>query len=91
MYFFHFNRYRLVFLILGARAVLLAQGNVQIVVNDKRTIEVPTGGKLLGALAGAGIFVSSPCGGSGSCGQCWVRVFEGGGAGMAPMRSHIFD
>ncbi|HQU62156.1 MAG TPA: 2Fe-2S iron-sulfur cluster-binding protein [Nitrosomonas sp.] len=91
MYFFHFNRYRLVFLILGARAVLLAQGNVQIVVNDKRTIEVPTGGKLLGALAGAGIFVSSPCGGSGSCGQCRVRVFEGGGAGMAPMRSHIFD
>ena len=45
MYFFHFNRYRLVFLILGARAVLLAQGNVQIVVNDKRTIEVPTGGE----------------------------------------------
>jgi Na+-transporting NADH:ubiquinone oxidoreductase subunit F len=79
----------LVFLILGARAVLLAQGNVQIVVNDKRTIEVPTGGKLLGALAGAGIFVSSPCGGSGSCGQCRVRVFEGGGAILPTETAHI--
>jgi Na+-transporting NADH:ubiquinone oxidoreductase subunit F len=79
----------LVFLILGARAVLLAQGNVQIIVNDKRTIEVPTGGKLLGALAGAGIFVSSPCGGSGSCGQCRVRVFEGGGAILPTETAHI--
>ncbi|MDR4653229.1 MAG: NADH:ubiquinone reductase (Na(+)-transporting) subunit F [Nitrosomonas sp.] len=79
----------LVFLILGARAVLLAQGNVQIVVNDKRIIEVPTGGKLLGALAGAGIFVSSPCGGSGSCGQCRVRVFEGGGAILPTETAHI--
>lgn len=79
----------LVFLILGARAVLLAQGNVRIVVNDKRTIEVPTGGKLLGALAGAGIFVSSPCGGSGSCGQCRVRVFEGGGAILPTETAHI--
>jgi len=79
----------LVFLILGARAVLLAQGSVQIVVNDKRTIEVPTGGKLLGALAGAGIFVSSPCGGGGSCGQCRVRVFEGGGAILPTETAHI--
>lgn len=79
----------LVFLILGARAVLLAQGNVRIVVNDKRTIEVPTGGKLLGALAGAGIFVSSPCGGGGSCGQCRVRVFEGGGAILPTETAHI--
>ncbi len=79
----------LVFLILGARAVLLAQGNVQIVVNDKRTIEAPTGGKLLGTLAEAGIFVSSPCGGGGSCGQCRVKVFEGGGAILPTETAHI--
>lgn len=79
----------LVFLILGARAVLLVQGNVEIVVNDKRTIEAPTGGKLLGALAGAGIFVSSPCGGGGSCGQCRVKVFEGGGAILPTETAHI--
>ena len=59
----------LVFLILGARSVLLTQGDVRIVVNDQRTIQAPAGGKLLGTLAEAGIFVSSPCGGGGSCGQ----------------------
>ncbi len=79
----------LVFMILGARSVLLAQGNVKIVVNDKRTIEAPTGGKLLGTLANANIFVSSPCGGSGTCGQCRVKVFEGGGAILPTETSHI--
>ncbi|SER02737.1 Na+-transporting NADH:ubiquinone oxidoreductase subunit F [Nitrosomonas sp. Nm51] len=79
----------LVFLILGARAVLLTEGSAQIVVNDKRTVEAPTGGKLLGALAGAGIFVSSPCGGGGSCGQCRVKVFEGGGAILPTETAHI--
>lgn len=79
----------LVFLILGARAVLLAQGNVRIVINDKRTIETPTGGKLLGVLAEEEVFVSSPCGGSGSCGQCRVKVFKGGGAILPTETVHI--
>ena len=79
----------LVFVILGARSVLLAQGNVKIVVNDKRTIEASTGAKLLGTLANAGLFVSSPCGGSGTCGQCRVKVFEGGGAILPTETSHI--
>lgn len=79
----------LVFLILWARSVLQIQGNVKIVVNDKRTIETPTGGKLLGTLANAGIFVSSPCGGSGTCGQCRVKIFEGGGAILPTETSHI--
>ncbi|SDX55425.1 NADH:ubiquinone reductase (Na(+)-transporting) subunit F [Nitrosomonas halophila] len=79
----------LVFLILGARAKLIAQGQVKINVNDKRTIEAPTGGKLLGTLANADIFVSSPCGGSGTCGQCRVQVFDGGGAILPTETSHI--
>ncbi|PTR04881.1 Na+-transporting NADH:ubiquinone oxidoreductase subunit F [Nitrosomonas nitrosa] len=79
----------LVFLILWARSVLQIQGNVKIVVNDKRTIETPAGGKLLGTLANAGIFVSSPCGGSGTCGQCRVKIFEGGGAILPTETSHI--
>ena len=79
----------LVLLILWARSVLQIQGNVKIVVNDKRTIETPTGGKLLGTLANAGIFVSSPCGGSGTCGQCRVKIFEGGGAILPTETSHI--
>lgn len=79
----------LVFMILGARSMLLTQGNVKIIVNDKRTIEAPTGGKLLGTLANAGLFVSSPCGGSGTCGQCRVKIFEGGGAILPTETSHI--
>lgn len=79
----------LVVLILGARSMFLAQGNVSIVVNDQRTLKAPAGGKLLGTLAGAGIFVSSPCGGGGSCGQCRVRVFEGGGAILSTETTHI--
>lgn len=69
----------LVFVILGARAKLVPQGQIKIKINNERTIEVATGAKLLGTLAEAGIFVSSPCGGSGTCGQCRVQVFEGGG------------
>jgi Na+-transporting NADH:ubiquinone oxidoreductase subunit F len=79
----------LVFMILGARSMLLAQGNVKIIVNDKRTIEAPASGKLLGTLANAGLFVSSPCGGSGTCGQCRVKIFEGGGAILPTETSHI--
>jgi len=79
----------LVFIILGARAKLIAQGDVRINVNNERTIEATTGGKLLGTLANAEIFVSSPCGGSGTCGQCRVKVFEGGGAILPTETSHI--
>ncbi|MBK6617434.1 MAG: NADH:ubiquinone reductase (Na(+)-transporting) subunit F [Nitrosomonas sp.] len=79
----------LVFVILGARAKLVPQGQIKIKINNERTIEVATGAKLLGTLAEAGIFVSSPCGGSGTCGQCRVQVFEGGGVILPTEKSHI--
>ncbi|MBR4877447.1 MAG: NADH:ubiquinone reductase (Na(+)-transporting) subunit F, partial [Rhodocyclaceae bacterium] len=49
----------LVLLILAARARLVASGNVRITVNGERVIEAPAGGKLLGALADARLFVGS--------------------------------
>jgi Na+-transporting NADH:ubiquinone oxidoreductase subunit F len=70
----------LVFVILAARSKLVAGGYVQITINDDKELQVPTGGKLMNALADAGIFVPSACGGGGTCGQCSVRVHEGGGA-----------
>lgn len=79
----------LVFIILSARSKLVAQGNVQININNEKTIQVPTGGKLLGALADAGIFVGSACGGGGTCAQCKVKVFEGGGAILPTETGHI--
>ncbi len=66
-------------IILLVRTKLVASGNVEIVVNDERTLEVPVGGKLLGALSAAGLYMPSGCGGKGTCGQCRLRVFSGGG------------
>ncbi len=79
----------LVFVILGARSRLVATGNVDVVINDEKTIQVPVGSKLLGALANANLFVASACGGGGTCAQCRVKIFEGGGAILPTETSHI--
>ncbi len=70
----------LVFVILLARSKLVSSGSVSININDDRNLEMPVGGKLMNGLADAGIFVPSACGGGGTCGQCTVKVLEGGGA-----------
>ncbi|MDX2315502.1 MAG: NADH:ubiquinone reductase (Na(+)-transporting) subunit F [Gammaproteobacteria bacterium] len=69
----------LVVLILAAKSRLVASGNVGVMINDEKTIEVPVGSKLLAALADVNLFVASACGGKGTCGQCRVKIFEGGG------------
>ncbi|SFN50358.1 Na+-transporting NADH:ubiquinone oxidoreductase subunit F [Cohaesibacter marisflavi] len=79
----------LVALILFARSRLVSSGNVNITINGERTISVPAGGKLLGALAGEKIFVASACGGGGTCAQCRCKVFEGGGSILATEEAHI--
>ncbi|MBK9306670.1 MAG: NADH:ubiquinone reductase (Na(+)-transporting) subunit F [Nitrospira sp.] len=76
-------------LILSARSKLVASGHVTIAINDKKFIETPIGGKLLNALGDAKIFVSSACGGGGTCGVCRVKVFEGGGGILPTETSHI--
>lgn len=70
-------------IILFARRFLVPSGDVTIDINHERKLEVPVGGKLLGVLAGEGLFVASACGGKGTCGQCRVKVLDGGGA-MVP-------
>ena len=79
----------LVLIILCAKFVLVPGGNVRIVVNGQKELNVPVGGKLLGALAEEGIFVSSACGGGGTCAQCKVAVLDGGGEILPTERSHI--
>ena len=79
----------LVFVILSARSKLVATGDIEIIVNDEKTIKTKAGGKLLGALAGANLFVSSACGGGGTCAQCKVKIFEGGGSILPTEESHI--
>ncbi len=81
----------LVAIILGARSRLVVSGDVSITINDDPDHSVITtaGGKLLNVLADNKIFVSSACGGGGTCAQCKVHVFEGGGDILATELSHI--
>ncbi|OIN13796.1 NADH:ubiquinone reductase (Na(+)-transporting) subunit F [Oceanisphaera psychrotolerans] len=81
----------LVSVILFAKSKLVAEGDVTISINDDpdKAITTGAGGKLLGALAANGIFVSSACGGGGSCGQCRVRILEGGGEILPTEQDHI--
>ena len=79
----------LVSLILLAKSFLVASGDVKIMVNGQKEIVVPAGGKLMNALADAEIFVSSACGGGGTCAQCLVKVHEGGGDILETEKGHI--
>ena len=79
----------LVFGIIGAKSKLVAEGDVEILINHEKKIHVPVGSKLLGALAENGLFVSSACGGGGTCGQCKVKIHSGGGEILPTELGHI--
>ncbi len=79
----------LVAVILFAKAKLVSTGDVTISVNGERDIVVPAGGKLLNILADNKLFVSSACGGGGTCAQCKVEVHEGGGEILETETAHI--
>ncbi len=70
----------LVTLLLVLRNKLLPAGNVTIIINDDKKLEVPTGNSLISTLAEQRIYLPSACGGKGSCGQCKCRVLSGGGS-----------
>ena len=69
----------LVVILLVAKKYLSPSGNVNITINGDKTISVAQGGSVLSTLASEGIYLSSACGGKGSCGQCKCQVVEGGG------------
>ncbi len=81
----------LVMLILLARSQLVSSGNVKILINDDpaNVVEVPAGGKLLNALAAQGIYLSSACGGGGTCAQCRCQVLDGGGSILSTEEMHF--
>ncbi|MDO3384211.1 NADH:ubiquinone reductase (Na(+)-transporting) subunit F [Gilvimarinus algae] len=79
----------LVFVILSARAKLVASGDVTIEINGEKSLTVPAGGKLLQTLSGAGLFLPSACGGGGTCAQCRCVVNEGGGSMLPTEESHF--
>lgn len=77
---FLFIQFMLVLLIVLTKKTLLPGGDIKILVNETKSLITEPGGKLLTSLAGQGIFLSSACGGGGSCAQCRCIVTEGGGA-----------
>ena len=81
----------LVLVILAARSKLVSSGDVQIEINNDpaNTLTTQAGGKLLQTLAANGIFLSSACGGGGSCAQCKCRISEGGGSILPTDESHF--
>ncbi len=81
----------LVLVILFARSRLVSDGDVTIEINDdpERAITVPAGGKLLNTLADQGIFLSSACGGGGTCAQCKCQVVDGGGSMLPTEEGHF--
>lgn len=80
----------LVIVLLVAKNKLVPSGNVKLTINGEKEAEVPIGGTLLSTLQGENIYLSSACGGSGSCGQCRCRVVEGGGE-ILPTETGFFS
>ncbi|MFW6341220.1 MAG: NADH:ubiquinone reductase (Na(+)-transporting) subunit F, partial [Wenzhouxiangella sp.] len=78
-------------LILAARSRLVSTGEVNIEINGDpdKTVKTAAGNKLLGTLAEQGIFLSSACGGGGTCGQCVCKVIEGGGDALPTEREKL--
>ncbi|QHB33632.1 NADH:ubiquinone reductase (Na(+)-transporting) subunit F [Yersinia canariae] len=78
-------------MILFAKSKLVNTGDITIDINEDadKSFTAPAGDKLLNMLSNHGIFVSSACGGGGSCGQCRVKIKEGGGDILPTELSHI--
>jgi len=81
----------LVLVILFAKSKLVASGDIIISINGDadKAIKTAAGGKLLNVLADNAIFISSACGGGGSCGQCRVQIKSGGGDILPTELDHI--
>lgn len=74
----------LTLLVLLLRTRILPGGTVDVLINGERTLKVARGTSLLHAMAADGLYLPSPCGGNGTCGQCRVTVTAGAGPCCPP-------
>ena len=63
--------------------------NIEINNDPDRALKAQTGGKLLQTLASNNLFLSSACGGKGTCSQCKCKVIEGGGSILPTEESYF--
>ena len=79
----------LVFFVLLARKLLSMSGMANLVINQSRIVQVSLGKNLAAALAENGVYLTTACGGKGTCGQCLVKVAQGNEPLMAIEKEHI--
>ena len=79
----------LVIILLVAKQFLTPSGKVKLTINGKTELEVEQGSSLLNTLSTNGVYLSSACGGKGSCGQCKCQVVEGGGEILDSEKGHF--
>ena len=79
----------LVGLLLFAKAKLSPSGDLSIVINGERTLQVGGGSTLLTTLGNNGVFLPSACGGGGTCVQCRCQVDSGGGSILPTEEPHF--
>jgi Na+-transporting NADH:ubiquinone oxidoreductase subunit F len=66
--------------LLFAKNKLSPKGEVKIKINGEKEVITEPGSSLLMTLSNNSIFLSSACGGGGTCGLCKVQVLKGGGS-----------
>lgn len=76
-------------LVLLARRLLVPSGECEVLVNDRMTLKVAAGRRLLDVLADAGVRLPSACGGAGTCGLCRLRVVTGAGEAGPQELAHM--
>lgn len=79
----------LVVILLVAKKYLSPSGNVNITINNDKTLSVEQGASVMATLTENGIYLPSACGGKSSCGQCRVQILEGGGEILDSERPHF--
>ena len=78
-------------MLLAARKRLVAQGEVNIIVNGdtENPLVVSPGATLLSALSDKSVFLPSACGGGGTCAMCECHVDAGGGDVLPTELNHL--
>ncbi len=79
----------LVMIVLAARALIVRQVPVKVIINNELTLSALSGQNLLTALKDHNILVPSACAGTGACGLCRVTVTSGAGAALPTERAKL--